>query len=201
MLGRVPPPLGDVEPADERNRIVDDDDLLVMRRINRVSRIEPERKTAVRAPIELVYRQPFALEGIKHREIPAQSVDAQRLLAPHQRVEKIAELLGQSVTGTVRDENSTAVDVPGDDEDRMPSAREDVAQRAVIRIPVDEEAQSPRALEPPASPRRHEERRGGSIACNYFIHGHGSLPRCKKGAWPKRVGYTRRHDRPSDRAS
>ena len=130
-------------------------------------RVEPERKAPVRAPIELVHRQPFALEGIEHREIPAERVDAQRLLPPHQSVQKIAEFLRQSIAGPLRDENCAAVDVPGDDEDRVPGAREDVAQRTVIRVPVDEEAQSRRALEPPAIPGRYEQRGGGgAVGCN-----------------------------------
>jgi hypothetical protein len=76
MLARIPPALRDIQSADERNGIVDDDDLLVVRRINRVRRVEPEGKAAVRAPVELVHRQPFALESVEHREVPSERVDA-----------------------------------------------------------------------------------------------------------------------------
>src|SRR5947208_620648 len=69
MARRVPAPLREIEAADERDGIVDHDDLLVMRRGHGMARVEAEHQSPMRAPVELVHRQPFALQRVQHREI------------------------------------------------------------------------------------------------------------------------------------
>ena len=96
VRARVPAPLREVEAADERDGVVDDDHLLVVRRADRMARVEAEREPPVRAPVELVEGQPFALERVEHREVPAQHVGAQALAARDDRVEEFPERLRES---------------------------------------------------------------------------------------------------------
>jgi hypothetical protein len=119
MRGRVPARTGQVDAAREREPVVDHDELLMMRRAERVLAIELECHVPVRAPAELVNRQPFAFECIQHREIPCEHVDAQVAPPLHQRAQKIGEPGGQAVACAGGCQLQAAIDVPADDEDRV----------------------------------------------------------------------------------
>ena len=102
VLGRVPAAVREIETADERDRIVDDDDLLMVRRAERMLVVEAEVQAPVRAPVELVERQPFAVHREHHREIPRQHVHLQIAAALDDFVQEIAELLGIAVVCALR---------------------------------------------------------------------------------------------------
>ena len=159
MRARVPADARKVIAADERDGVVDDDELLVMRRAGRMPVVEAKRKPAVSAPVELVHRQPFALECVEHREIPRQHVTSHVVARRNDRVEEIAERLGQSVVRAAGDEPHPAVDVPAEDEERVARLRKRRADGREVRLAVDEKSDARRALDAPAVAARLEQRR------------------------------------------
>ena len=74
VLRSIPSVSREIEAAHERNRIVHDDELLVMRRAGRMPVVELEVQTPLRARGKPELGQPFALESKKKRKIPAQNV-------------------------------------------------------------------------------------------------------------------------------
>ncbi|KGD59276.1 hypothetical protein DP49_6626 [Burkholderia pseudomallei] len=138
MPRRVPARARQIEAADERDAIVDHDELLVMRRAARVRAVEPEHDAVPRAPSGAVHGRPFALERVDHREIPCQHIDPQPSACVRERVQERRERLRPAVVRAVRHEPQPAVDVPADDEDRVARAPQRRAQRREIRVAVDE---------------------------------------------------------------
>ena len=114
VRGRVPAAMREIEAADEAHFVVHDNDFLMMRCAERMSVVETELEPPVRAPAELVDRQPLAVEREHHREVPGKHVHAQAALAFHDFVQEIAERFRQSVVRALRHEVDAAVDVPSE---------------------------------------------------------------------------------------
>ena len=188
MLRRIPAGMREIEAADERDGIVDDDDLLVVRRADRMLAVEPELEPAVRLPVELEHGQPLALERIHHREIPRQRVRAQTAARCRHCVQEVAERLRKAVVRAFGDEPQPAVDVPADDEDRMARGGDRPAHRAEIRIGVDQHGQPMRTLDAPAVAPGDEQRCEARIVAlrlrtrgcvdngRWVAHGHSVWP-------------------------
>jgi hypothetical protein len=160
-----------IEPADERDRIVDDHDLLMMRRADRMFVIQPEVESAMRPPVELVHRQPFAIHCEHHRVIPREHVHPQVALALHDGVQKCAELLGPSVVRAAGHEADAAVDVPAEYENTALGAGNRRSYRGEIGFAVDEERETVRSFDAPAVAARHEQSPLGLVLRCGEIHG------------------------------
>ena len=78
MVRRVPAPDRQIEATGERYRIVDHDDLLMLRTPERQGVVETERDLIRRAPLQRQPRQWFALTGIKDGIVPDGNVIAYR---------------------------------------------------------------------------------------------------------------------------
>ncbi len=114
VLAGVEAAYGQVESADERQRIIDDDDLLVMRGRHRMIAVEGEAQAFVRVPALPGGRQQgFALKREDEREIPAQQVDAQVRLALESGLEKRREPLFV-ITPVASAKSHAAVYVPAE---------------------------------------------------------------------------------------
>ncbi len=168
MRGRVPAGARQVEPADEREPVVDHDELLVMRRAARMRIVEPEPDAAMRAPAGPIHGRPVALQRVDHREVPREHVDAQIVAGGRERVQEGRERVGQRVVGAAGREPHPAVHVPADDEHRVARAQQRGAQRREVRIAVDQHREAVRAADrvavapafEQAVPRRAGRRRG-----------------------------------------
>ena len=61
-----------VQSAGKRDGIIDDDNLLMMRRAQGMAAVEAKMDPSVSAPGMAIKRNDFAIGGIDHREIPQQ---------------------------------------------------------------------------------------------------------------------------------
>ena len=119
VRGRIPAPDGQIESAGIGDRVVDHDDLLMLRTAERRFAVETELHLIRRIPVERKLRKHFALERIEHREIPQQQPHRQSGPPLHERREKVAKRNRKSVIGlaALADKARAAVDVPAEDED------------------------------------------------------------------------------------
>ena len=102
VLRRIPATRGEIEPADERDGIVDDDDLLMLRAGDRVAAVQAEAKAPVRAPRQSKARHELALQRVDDGEIPIEHVDAQRAAPAHQTIEKCTDQILGAGAGIFR---------------------------------------------------------------------------------------------------
>ena len=182
MLARVPARPREVESADECDSVVDHDEFLMMRSARRMLVVEAKRQPPVRAPIQLVDRQPFALHRVEHREIPREHVAAQPSARRDDGVQEIVELLRKPVVRALRHETRPAVDVPADDEDGATRAGKRIANRPEIILAVDQERDALGALDPPATAARLQQRRAA------WGSGTGPVTRQRQGRFEVHVG-------------
>ena len=176
VRARIPAAAREIIAAHERKRVVDDDHLLMMRRADRMAVVEAEGKAAVRAPVELVDRQPLAFHRVEHREVPRQHVAVQVGLAGDHRIEEFAERLGQPVVCAIGNEAHPAVDIPTEDQDRAAGAAQRRTYGAEVLLAIDEKCQAFRALDAPAVASGSEHaRRRERLAGGRFI---GSGGKC-----------------------
>jgi len=171
---RVPTPDREVDAADERNRVVDHHDLLVVRGPDRMMVVEVKSESAVGAPAARVERKGLPGERVDHREVPVQHIDAQRAPAPGERVEEMAERARHPVGGLTLHERRAAVDVPADDEDRALGPQRRGAKRGEVGLAVDQERDAPRARSAPAVPAGAQDafvrarRIRMAVSCRFF---------------------------------
>ena len=121
MLRRVPALAGQVDASAKRDRIVDDDDLLVMRAAGRMRVVELQVHAPMRfpAPSPSHGRRRFAIRRVDHREVPVEHVDVKVAPATCQVVQIAAELGARALVLAAIIEAAAAVEVPRDDEDRL----------------------------------------------------------------------------------
>src|SRR6185369_2266251 len=159
MVARVPAVRAEVEAAGERDGVVDDDDLLMMARADRMAAVETEAQSAVSAPPEFHERQRLALERVDHRKVPVEDVRVQVAALRHDCVQEIAEATGQGVRDIGTDAYPT-IDVPAENQDRAFCTLERGGERPEVRIAVDEEGDAIGVLTAPAVPPRRDDRGG-----------------------------------------
>ncbi len=171
VRGRIPAFARQVEPADEREPVVDHDELLVMRRAARMRVVEPEADAAVRTPRGAIDGGPVALQRVDHREVPREHVDAQVVPRGRERAQECGERVGQAVAGVGGRQMHLAVDVPADDEDGVARSPQRGAQRREICVAVHQHREAVRiadrvavatAFEQPVSCRLVRVRGGGN---------------------------------------
>ena len=150
VAARIPTHPGQVVTADEGDGIVDNDDLLMMGCTDRVLIVETERQPPMRTPVKFEDRQPFALHRVEHGEIPREHVAAQFPPRRNDGVQEIAKRFGQPVAGAARGEPHPAVDIPAQDEERVPRLREGRAHDSEVLLAIDKKGDSCRAFDPPA---------------------------------------------------
>ena len=112
---------GQVDAATERQRVVDDDDLLVVRAADRVMVVEAEAHLARHAPAQSPPRQRIPLEGVERGVIPDEHVAAKLRTPAHdegeQRVQSSRWTRHRRIGA--RQQIEIGLDVPPDDEDRV----------------------------------------------------------------------------------
>ena len=149
VLGRVPAPRAEVDPANERQRVVDDDDLLVMAGPDRVDRVQAVAQPAVGHQAEPVVGEQLPVAGKDDGEVPGEDVDVQPRPVGDQMVEKLAELIGRRHIVPVRLQPNPAVHVPTDDDDRPARPQRRRLEGGEIGGRVDQEGDPMRAQQPP----------------------------------------------------
>jgi hypothetical protein len=163
IVGRVgasvPAPDREVEAADESERAVDGDDLLMLRRAERQAGIETEAKAVRRARREFGGGIPFALRGVERREIPRQDVDPQFRLCQQQRFQERTEFFLVAILGLPGrpHEPGLAVDVPADDVDLPRRQQQRLAQGGKVCGCVVENRQPPCLASSPDGLTRNED--------------------------------------------
>jgi len=157
MTAGVPSTLGKIQSAGKGERLVDNDDLLVMRRSDRMHAVFVE----VQAPMggKLRGKPPFPLLPINHVEVPRQDVNVEAASANQQVVEKRTETVGEAVRFTVHPKADTTVEIPTDDEDRVAGANGGRAKRREVRVSVNEKRDAGSVFDSPAV-TPHVEQRG-----------------------------------------
>jgi hypothetical protein len=163
---------GQVGAAAERHRIVDDDDLLMVRAADRMVVVEAESDLTRHAPAEPPPRQRIALEGVERRVVPDQNVAAQLRAAAddvgEQRVEPRRRTRRRR--GRVGQQVEIGLDVPPDDEDRMTGLEHRVAHPAEVVGGVLDAAEAIGAVHAPAIASRLDDR-GHPLAAASVAHG------------------------------
>ena len=77
VAARVPAMDGEVHPADERDAVVDDDDLLVMGRVDRMARVELHAQARMVLPVRPDEERPWGARRVHDRGAPHQDADPQ----------------------------------------------------------------------------------------------------------------------------
>ena len=75
---------------EKRDGIIDDDDLLMMRRTQGMVAVEAKMDPSVTAP-GMAMKNDFAIGGIDHREIPQEHINAEFPITAHQIVQEVSE--------------------------------------------------------------------------------------------------------------
>ncbi|WP_245309661.1 hypothetical protein [Bradyrhizobium jicamae] len=159
VLAGVPAPDRQVETAGKRQRAVDDDDFLMLRRAQGKTGIEAETEPVRCVQGEFGGGIPLPLRRVQRRKIPAQDVDAQVGPLSQQRLEKRPELFGIAVLRMAGrpDKAGLAVDVPTDDVDLPRRAQQRFPQSGEIRGRVVENCQPPCLAPSPDGLTRDED--------------------------------------------
>ena len=111
---RIPAAASEIEPAAKRQRAVDDDDLLMLGRADRVVIVVAHLHAPPRPPAESVDRRKLAPLREDHRVVPDQHADFEAAAALDQEIEKVAEQLRRISNVVV--ELRAAVEIPADDD-------------------------------------------------------------------------------------
>src|SRR5262249_49906637 len=119
--------------------------LLVLRAGDGVRRIVDEAHPPVRTPAEAVEERGLAPVSEDHRIVPVEDVDPERAAAVGEGVEELPD--GQRRTPAFEAERRAAVEVPGQDGDRLlgPLGGPAAAERVEVRGAVDEQGDASRA--------------------------------------------------------
>ncbi len=152
MRGGVPALAGEVEPAAERDRIVDDDDLLMVRPAGRMRIVELEMNTPMRFPTppETHFDGRFPIVRIDHREVPVENIDVQVAPSACEVVEIFPELGARVIAVTFDAEAAIAVEVPCEDDDRLPRTFGGRHEHLEVIVAVDDERDPARVGDAPA---------------------------------------------------
>ena len=127
-------------PPENATRVVDHDDLLVLRGAERHGVVEAERDLLRRAPLQRQARQQLAFVGVKQRIVPEQQMDPKLGPAAHQGAEEIGRACRQAVVrrAALADQPGPAVDVPAEHEDAALRLEERLPDRVEKRRAVDQ---------------------------------------------------------------
>jgi hypothetical protein len=149
MLAGVPAAQCEIDAAAERDRVIDDHDLLMVRAAGRMRVVVAETDPAMRLPRQAVERRPLAVEPEDHRVIPDQDVDLQLAAAAHQVVEEAAEL-ELAVAAVGAQQARAAVEIPAGDQDRAARVARGLDERLEIGVRIDQEPRPRGVLDAPA---------------------------------------------------
>jgi hypothetical protein len=147
----VPSANGQVEAAGKCHVIVDDDDLLMMRRTGRQRVVEAKLDLRRCPPLQGDEGPRFTLERVDDGKIPQQQLDRKIRAGAHQGAQEVAEGRRQAVLGlaAVAHEAHAAVDVPTDDVDGTPGIAHGTSYGAEIFRRIDEHGGAGRPLHAP----------------------------------------------------
>ena len=165
VLRAIPAAHGEVDAADEGERIVDDDDLLVMRARHRMRVVVAQVHAPGRRPAEAVERREFPIGAEHHRVIPVEHVDVQRMAASDQVVEEIADQRRRTVRlHRVEVQPRLAVEIPAEDGDRVARAQRRLVERLEVIGGVDDQRHAVGARHRPAVVAGPQQRRRVRLA-------------------------------------
>src|SRR5690606_18300388 len=112
-------------------RVVDADELLVMRGTGRMMPVEYEVDPLVSVPVAVDQQPDRPARAVKRRDVPDEHADAQLGRRRDERRQEGPQLR----LGHVRDEADSRIEIPRDDRDPAPGAPERVEQHAKIGGP------------------------------------------------------------------
>ena len=157
VLRAVPAAVRRVEPPCERDAVVDDHDLLMLARAERMVIVEAQLQSAVMLELEPVDRQPLPLERVQHRPVPVQHAHLQASPPAHERVQEIAEFGRKPVVLAVPEQAQSRVDVPGENQHGAPRLTQRRTQGREVRVAVDQEREPRGSRDAPTVLARPEE--------------------------------------------
>ena len=160
VLGSVPAAYGEIDAADESDRIVDHHDLLVMRAGQRMRVVVAQVHAARGRPAEAVERRKLPVGAEHHRVVPVQDVHVQRVAPLHEVVQEIAKQRRRPVGHLgLEVQPGLAVEVPAEDRDRALGAQRRFVERTEVIRRVDQQRDALGARHRPAVVARPQERR------------------------------------------
>ena len=138
MLAGVPSMSGEIDPAAERELVVDHDHLLMVRAAQRVAGVEGEVQVPRHPPPEPQPGERIAFERVHGRIVPGQQIDLQQRRPPGD-VPQQRRKHGRTVGGCFsRQQIGIGHGVPAEDEHRVPRAEHGFAhQPEIIRRILD----------------------------------------------------------------
>ena len=152
MVGRdVPAAHGQVDAAAIGDGVVDDHELLVMRRAERQMAVEQNLDSLRLAMPEDEARKELAVHRVEDWVVPQQNLDRQLWPALQQPLEQLADLDGCAVGGPrAAFEPRAAVQLPAQNEDRVLRGEQRSAERCEVVRGVDENGRARGVRAPPA---------------------------------------------------
>ena len=183
MLRRIAAAIGHVDAADKGERIVDDDDLLVMRGIEGVRGIELDADARMLLPGRAEQERHHRARRMQNRDAPDEHAHFETRMLLDETAQQVAELW--SVIG----QPDRVVEIPADDHDRAAGATERLFEMAEIIEAVDDHRRPRRGFAAPGIAAGREQARGrrapphrlrfigrlGDGAARAHGHGHGQL--------------------------
>ena len=187
VLARVPASAGHIDAAAERQGIVHDHHLLMMRRASGMMAVEREADAA-RRELQTDRLNQLLAQLHEHRLVPLQDVERDVRGGPDDVLEEVAqpvrhpvrgEALGVALAG---DHLQPQVEIPADHVDRPLRRTQRRPQVTEVVRPVDDHRQAIRALDPPAGLVGDQEAR---MSAGRFVlvrvHGISSCPKAIRG--------------------
>ena len=158
MLGRIPTARRQVQAADESNRIVHHNNLLMMGCTGWVPVIQVEMQPRVTCPFFLEERQPLAICGHEHGEIPIQHMNMQLGVALEHAVEEFAQLDRKAVGLVLPHQFDATIDIPRHNQNGTLRLLDHLPKSTEIRGPIHQKRDAVGVLDAPAVSARLEDR-------------------------------------------
>jgi hypothetical protein len=156
MLRRVPAVPAEVAAAAKRDRIIDHQDLLVVARTPRMDAVHAIDEPVVRQPSTRSLRPIAALDRVGQSHVPDQDVHPKAGAPGEQPLEEIAEPVTLPTGLEIRLERDPGVEVPAQQQDRVPGLGHGRFHRRDVSRTVHEQRDTTGVLHAPAGRARAE---------------------------------------------
>ncbi|MGH8732976.1 MAG: hypothetical protein ACREVB_04775 [Burkholderiales bacterium] len=142
MIAGVPATRGQIETATERDAIIDHHDFLMMRACYRVRVVVADANAPVRLPAEAVDRRKLALGVEEHRVIPDEDAHVEAPVAAREGIEEVTHQQRLVAVLDPAIKACSAIEIPGEDQDRAARALSGRRKRLEVRLSVDQQRES-----------------------------------------------------------
>jgi hypothetical protein len=147
MCGGIPPAGRKIQPPDECQRIIDDDDLLMVGRADGMDAVLHGMQSPVGEPACI--GGPFAFNAVNQMMIPSKYIDLQVVLSAQKFSAKLSDLIGESVRVLIDGYSGPAVEIPSKNHDALPSAGRRCTEGTEVCGTIDKEGDTMRVFDAP----------------------------------------------------